>query len=243
MTTGTMHFFSKALGRYVRYSLVLPNPDQAGPGPYPVLYQLHGAEGDDLAWLELSSFARHLRGTPFVAVLPDGALSYWLDYSPRERYETMLMEDLPRHLTALYQVDLTRTCIGGLSMGGYGALRLALKYPDRFVSAYGHSSALWSRAEWEARRAPPRDLDDVDIDLWAERADPSNIPRLSFDCGQGDAFISHNRRFRDLLTQRGIAHDYQEFAGGHSWNYWDEHVKRAIAHHLRIANLGVRPLS
>ncbi len=234
MTTGTMHFFSKALGRYARYSLVLPNPDQVGPGPYPVLYQLHGAEGDDLAWLELSNLARHLRGTPFIAVLPDGALSYWLDHSPRERYETMLMEDLPHHLAALYRVDLTRACIGGLSMGGYGALRLALKYPERFISAYGHSSALWSREEWSARKVPPQDIDDADIDQWARRAEPSRLPILGFDCGESDAFVSHNRRLHDLLTQRGIDHDYQEFPGGHSWDYWDEHVKHAIAHHLRV---------
>lgn len=234
MTTGNMHFFSKALGRYVRYSIVLPNPDQVGAGPYPVLYQLHGAEGDDLAWLELTNFARHLRGTPFIAVLPDGALSYWLDYSPRERYETMLMEDLPRHLASLYQVDLTRGCIGGLSMGGYGALRLALKYPDRFVSAYGHSSALWSRGEWEARQVPPLDIDDADIDAMARRVDTRALPMLGLDCGVDDPFIGHNRRLHQLLGERGIIHDYQEFPGGHSWEYWDEHVKRAIAQHLRV---------
>ncbi|MGE5653031.1 MAG: alpha/beta hydrolase [Bacillota bacterium] len=233
MSTGTMHFFSKALGRFVRYSLVLPNPEQAGPGPYPVLYQLHGAEGDDLAWLELSNFARHLRGTPFIAVLPDGALSYWLDYSPRERYESMLIEDLPRHLASLYQVDLARACIGGLSMGGYGALRLALKYPEHFVSAYGHSSALWSREEWQARQALPTDIDDADIDLWVKRSGQGYLPAIGFDCGESDAFINHNRRLHHLLDRCGIAHGYQEFPGGHSWDYWDEHVRRAIAQHLR----------
>lgn len=224
-------FHSPSLGRHVRYTVLLPDP-AAGPGPYPVLYQLHGASDDHTGWLRFSNLARYAATSPFLVVLPDGGLSFWLNYSAHERYEDFLINDLPAHLARLFHVDQGPAAIGGLSMGGFGALRLAFKYPDRFRSVWAHSSALWPVSVLAQRfGSPPLDPVDADIYHWAERASADRLPAIAFDCGTDDFLIEENRRFHAFLEERGVPHDYREHPGGHTWDYWDQHVREALRFH------------
>ncbi|MBE3582566.1 MAG: esterase family protein [Limnochordaceae bacterium] len=246
MNLATVTFLSQSLGRHVTYTAILPNP-QAGRGPYPVLYQLHGASDDHSGWLRLSNLVRHVSALPLVVILPEGALSFWLNYSPHERYEDFLMNDLPAHVQATFPIRTGRaaTAIGGLSMGGFGALRLGLKFPDRFISVWGHSSGLW-RPDDLAKRwpgQPPADPQDADIYYWAEQAaawvrtDPQRLPTLSFDCGTEDFLLPQNREFHRFLTEHGIPHQYLEHPGSHTWDYWDLHVKDALKQHARLLGI------
>lgn len=236
MNTAVVQMRSRALGRHVSYSAILPDAAEAGPGPYRILYQLHGLSDDHSAWISRSNLARHVAKLPLVVVLPDGGVSFWMNLSPRERYEDFLMHDLPQHLANTFNVVTDVAAIGGLSMGGFGSLRLAMRYPERFASVWAHSAAVWTRAELEERRGwiSLADLPDSDIYALASEACGKKLPVISFDCGTEDQLIAQNRRFHRHLTALGIRHTYHEHAGAHTWDYWDNHVKEGLAQHVQV---------
>jgi S-formylglutathione hydrolase FrmB len=139
-------------------------------------------------------------------------------------------------------------------MGGYGAMKLALKYPHMFCSTTAHSGChAVVRNLIAQKRMPEHDeltpellriygvspnLDD-DPFVLAERIDRSRLPAIRFDCGAGDFLLQHNRDFHAHLQRLGIPHEYAEFPGDHTWDYWDQRVQEAIAFHCRA--LGVAP--
>jgi putative tributyrin esterase len=248
MITAVVEMMSRSLGHHVSYSAIIPDAKEVGPGPYPVLYQLHGASDSHEAWLLRSNLVRHVAKIPMIVVCPDGVLSFWLNSGARMRYEDFLMIDLPEHLMNTFNIRPGKAAIGGLSMGGYGALRLGLKYPDRFASVWGHSSALWSTEE--LRNGRLRDyilelsaetqtklLAAADIYALAEQVDPQKSPVIGFDCGTEDFLITENRRFHAHLEMLGIAHTYLEHPGAHTWDYWDTHVQEALAQHVKVLGL------
>jgi S-formylglutathione hydrolase FrmB len=229
MHLATMQFYSPALQRHVTYTVILPEEQQ---GPAPVLLQLHGYTDDHTAWVTSSNLVRHARPYPFIIVLPDGATSFWADANDRMRYETFVMEDLWRHVTRTFQAQEGPWAVGGLSMGGFGALRFACKYPDRFASVWGHSSAFFDR-----RGLFPKLEDPAEMDMLAltRRLAASPVrPVISFDCGTEDELLDGNRRLHDHLNALGIDHAYQEHPGAHTWAYWDEHVQAALKQYARV---------
>ena len=126
-------------------------------------------------------------------------------------------------------------------MGGYGALRIALGYPDRFASAVSHSGAVLGprRAltppELAAVVGPTGDLAGTGNDLLllaTEARRGGLLPRLRLDCGTDDFLLDANRTFDRQLSDANVPHDYAEFPGGHDWTYWDDHVRDGIAFHL-----------
>lgn len=130
--------------------------------------------------------------------------------------------------------------IGGLSMGGYGALRLGLKYPDRFASIWAHSAGLRLLDEHFLERLD--DPDDASVDVQAERLKArldagERGPAISFDCGTEDELLDRNRDLHRHLEAIGLEHHYAEYPGGHTWDYWDEHVQEALAQHAKALEL------
>lgn len=189
----------------------------AGTPPFAVLYQLHGASDDHRAWLYKSNLLRAVDGLPLVVVLPSGENSYYVD-----AFERMIVDDLAVHVGRTFRVRDGRAAIGGLSMGGYGAIRLGLKHPDRYASIFAHSSRL------------PVSGDDYDVEVIAAGLDRATMPALAFDCGVDDHLIDDSRRFHARLDALGLPHRYFEHAGAHTWDYWDRHLGDAIAHHRRV---------
>ena len=110
-------------------------------------------------------------------------------------------------------------------MGGYGAIRLGLLYPHRYASIFAHSSKL------------PESDDDRDVCVVAGRVERATMPALAFDCGVDDHLIGDSRRLHARLDALGLAHQYREHAGAHTWDYWDEHVREALAWHARVLGL------
>ena len=243
MSVARIRFFSEALGKWTRYNLVLPD---VGEGPFSVLMQLHGLGDDCDTWLERSNLVRYVAELPFVVLLPDGGTSAYLNWKASDRlnqhrYEDLLMHDIPTHLRRYANVADRPWAIGGLSMGGYGAVRLGIKYPDYFASIYAHSSAFRIDEALEALDpALVDDVEDANVYRHAEAlAKCDQRPVLAFDCGIDDRLIGHNRRFHQYLDGLGIEHHYAEFSGGHTWDYWDLHVQEALAQHSRVLGLGV----
>lgn len=239
MSTARVQFFSEGLGKWTSYNVILPDD---GDGPFPVLLQLHGLSDDADAWLQRSNLVRHVAGLPLVVVLPDGGTSGYVNWKAsdrlhKNRYEDLLVQDIPAHLQRTFNVTDGPWAIGGLSMGGYGAMRLGLKYPDRFNSIYAHSSAFHIHEVLD-QDLVDTSIADADVFHLAEAlAGRDDLPAIAFDCGTEDRLIDTNRRFHEHLQALNIGHHYAEFPGDHDWDYWDEHVVEALALHARVLEL------
>ncbi|HEX2998944.1 MAG TPA: alpha/beta hydrolase family protein [Armatimonadota bacterium] len=253
MSFGTMSFFSKALGRPKSYTVLLPDYEGATGGPYPVLYLLHGLSDDHRAWSSWTGLDRYVRKLPLIVVMPDGERSFYTNMAEGGRFEDYLMEDLIPRVEGSYNVLKGRahTAIDGLSMGGYGAIKLGLKYADRFGSIGAHSSAVaaarraWDKpAELERKRIfgasdnPERAANDP----WClvKKLTKAQVPALYFDCGTEEFLIQDNREFHAYLEENGIPHTYREFPGVHCWEYWDLHIQDSLAHHCQA--LDIKPV-
>jgi len=251
MAIADVHFFSPALTKEVAFHALLPDR-QAQAGPYPVFYLLHGLSDDYSAWLRWTKLELYVRELPLIVVMPDGGRSFYCDATEGPAYERAIVEDLigfvDRHFHTI--PNGRGRALGGLSMGGYGAMKLALKFPDRFRSVVAHSGAHALLRETihddlgpelgrifgteEARRTN-------DPFRLAEQLGPGQAPAIRFDCGVDDFLIEHNRALHQHLTELGLPHEYEEFPGGHEWPYWDVHVREAVAFHCRV--FGITPPS
>src|SRR6187401_859040 len=136
---------SAALGRTMKYRVLLPSDYATSGGQYKTLYLLHGLTGDYMDWSTRTDLARMAHGLPLVIVMPDGENSWYVNTADKgPRFEDYIADDLVKDVERKYRVIRSRygRAIAGLSMGGYGALRIALKRPGVFVAAGGFSSAL-----------------------------------------------------------------------------------------------------
>jgi enterochelin esterase-like enzyme len=112
-------------------------------------------------------------------------------------------------------------------MGGYGALRLGAKHPLRFraLSAHSSATALEQLKDVTGEAILPSEPDTVLEWMLTNKA---KLPPFRFDCGSDDFLISHNRELHRRLNEAGVAHQYEEFSGGHDWLYWREHIKESL---------------
>lgn len=240
MPIGTMRVLSRALQRPTPNTIILPEPE-LGPGPYPVLLQLHGKWDDYQSWLVKSRLASHVETLPLIVVLPDGGNFWWSNVGTYLAYEDYLTQDLPAHIAGTYPVRPGPWALGGLSMGGFGSVHLALKHPELYCSVFAHSSPFFTAEELREREPQFSAAVAADLDCYrlAAEVDTNRLPVLSLDCGTEDGLIDTNRRFHAHLETLGVAHNYTEHPGGHTWDYWDRHVQTALQQHMRV--LGLRP--
>lgn len=233
MAVAHLNYFNGPLQKEVGFLALLPDR-QEKPGPYPVYYLLHGLSDDYTAWLRWSNIERYVRELPLIVVLPDGDRHWYCDTPDGPAYEKSLIAGLIPFVDRYLPTVASREgrVIGGLSMGGYGAMKLALKYPELFCSVAAHSGA------FNLRNDPTRKLAHIDCCLELASALPSGAaPAIRFDCGVDDFLIEQNREFHRHLDSLGIPHEYEEFPGGHSWDYWDEHVQEAITFHRHVLGI------
>jgi len=245
-----LKYFSAALQKAAAATVIFPETKVAGP--FPVFYLLHGLSDDHSMWQRRSSIERYVQGLPLIVVMPDGGRGFYCDAEAGMAWETALVRDLVTLIDTMFPTIAERAgrCIGGLSMGGYGAAKLALKHPGLFCSANSHSGAL-GFAHW-ALSADPKDAFAVEFtrvigkapvggpnDLFAlaEKVDPRLRPALSIDCGTEDHLLAANRSFHSHLEEIGFPHEYEEFPGAHEWSYWDEHIQQALKFHLRTLKM------
>ncbi len=240
-----LHFVavkSAALGQRADITVFVPR-QAAGLHDVPVVLLLHGVYGSHWAWAFKGG--AHLTAQrlidggeipPLVLAMPSDGL--WGDGSgyvvhAGQDFERWIVDEVPAAARAVCPAcsEASPLFIAGLSMGGFGALRLAGRHPRRFVAAAGHSSvteaaqldALMAetRAGWAA--AP------VDTHVIASLRDAQGpLPALRFDCGRDDPFIDANRQLHADLQAAGIAHEFAEHDGDHSWTYWAQHLEDTL---------------
>ncbi len=231
--------FSQALGKASACFVVVP---ESVPPPYRVVYLLHGHSDDYTIWQRRTAIERYAEAAGLMVVMPDGGRGWYSDARDGvSRYESHILETIQR-VDALLPTVTKRSGrgIGGLSMGGYGALKLGLKHPHLFGSIVAHSGVL-DIAAWHRRSDHRPHLraifgakvpaGDNCLALASTLAKARNCPRIRIDCGVDDFLIEHNRTLHRHLTQLNIAHEYEEFPGAHTWEYWDAHVPQALAFH------------
>src|SRR5437764_9215273 len=141
MSLAEINSFSQTLEKMVATSVILPD---VGKPPFATYYLLHGLSDDHTAWRRRSRIEWYVRELPLIVVMADGARNFYTDNADGPAYAQFFARELPAFIerTCPARPDRAARCIGGLSMGGYGALRLALGFPDRFISANSHSGAL-----------------------------------------------------------------------------------------------------
>ena len=230
-----LHYFSPALGKQTGAYVILP---EVGSGPYPVLYLLHGLSDDYTMWVRRSNIERYVANLPLIVVMPDGGRGFYSDAAQGFAYGTALGVELPDRIDRTFPTKPTRDgrAVAGLSMGGYGALKLALTYPERFAAAHslsgatgwGHSATdregkpllpEWTRIVGDNPAGGPHDLTAL-----AEKTAAETRPLLRIDCGVDDFLIESNRYYHEQLNTLQIPHEYVEYPGAHTWTYWNEHI-------------------
>lgn len=213
---------------------------------WPVLWLLHGLSDDHSIWLRRTSIERYVATLPLAVVMPAVHRSFYTDMAQGLPYWTFISEELPRIVRSFFPISARRrdNFVAGLSMGGYGAFKLALSHPDRFAAAASLSGALDvveicsnphpNRAEFLRIFGPPKRLARSSNDLFdlarrlARRRGPK--PRLFQCCGQADFLYAMNLRFRDHALALGLDLTYEEHPTfGHDWAYWDLMIQRVLS--------------
>jgi putative tributyrin esterase len=235
-----VHFEGTAIGKQSSMLVVMPT----GPGPFPVLYLLHGLSDDHTIWLRRTSIERYVSGLGLIVVMPDGHRSFYAN-DPRPgglAYENHMTQDVVGFVDRVFPTIAKREgrAVAGLSMGGYGAVMLALKNPGLFAAAVSHSGALAFTRQKRSdapfgplENALGRDYDCHRLASAVLKSGARQKPALRFDCGTDDFLIGHNRGFHAHLAKIGYAHEYEEHAGAHSWEYWDAHIRETIPFVMR----------
>jgi putative tributyrin esterase len=242
MAFAELRYFSNALVKHTEAWVIIPDV----PGPWPVFYLLHGRSDDQSIWMRRTNVERYREQYPsLMMVMPNADRSFYCDAVNGPAYESAIIRDLVPFIDRTFptRAEKAGRCIGGLSMGGYGAIKLALQYPELFVSANSHSGALNFAHDWndhpaETTRILGDKLSGGPNDLYrlaAEAVQPT--PSLRIDCGKEDFIFSHSQQFHAHLDQLGIAHEYAEFPGAHNWEYWDVHIQEALAFHARAVGI------
>jgi putative tributyrin esterase len=251
------HFFSDVLGLSCSAHVLIPQQTarqigmEGGPvrERHPVLYLLHGLSDDHTIWMRRTSIERYATEKNIAVIMPAVGRSFYQDTASGAKYWTYLSEELPALMQRFFPLSAARedTFAAGLSMGGYGALRLGLGCPEKFAAVASLSGALdlvrrcreagkresrVSRAEFEAIfgrdlgvQNTPADLHFLAMQL-AQQTGPR--PRLFLACGTEDELLRDSRDFRDHLTGLGIEHTYEESPGAHEWGYWDREIQRVL---------------
>lgn len=234
-----LRFESEALGRKSRLVALLPHRG----GPFPVLYLLHGFGGDCETWVRDYNLAGLLERRPFMVVLPEGGLGYYVN-DPRPAglgaWEDHVVQDVIGTVERLFPARRERAArvIAGNSMGGYGAFQLALRHPDLFAAAFSLSGSLYFAHEPHRTRDPFRmalagGLPDGAYDVFrlsealTARA-AAERPALAFDCGREDPLLACNRAFHEHLDRLGWSHAYAEPPGRHDRAYWNTRLPELI---------------
>lgn len=249
-----IHFFSNVLTMRSTLNVILPQRSaaeiQAGPRPkLRTLYLLHGHSDDHTAWQRWTSIERYVEGLNLAVVMPAVHNSFYTDMVHGGKYFTFLTREIPSLLRDIFPLSPERedTFVAGLSMGGYGAFKLALSCPDLYAAAASLSGAVDIRevvkehddpenAAWlDSMRSIFGDFEKVpgsqhDLFTLAESVSKLQMkPRLFQYCGTEDFLYADNLRFRDYVRTLPLDLTYAEGPGDHSWGYWDTMIQKVLA--------------
>lgn len=240
---------STILGMEVAYSIYLPADYNSSDIDYPVLYLLHGYTDDHTAWIQFGQMNRILddcinKGTApsMIVIMPDAGVSFYINSADNKvRYEDMFVKEFIPFIEKTYRIRQKKEfrAIAGLSMGGYGSLIYALKYPELFAVCCPLSAAIYtdenvtSMAD-ERYKALFSVFDQHSstrlTEHWYQNSvlhlienmddNKKNDVRFYIDCGDDDRLSEGNALMHILMSKKGIPHEFRIRDGKHNWGYW-----------------------
>lgn len=240
-----MHIQSKTLSKNVQLNVLLPQ--NTNGKEYKTLWLLHGLTDDHTAWIRYSSIEKYAESLGIAVVMPDADRSWYTDTVYGAKYFTFISEELPTLLRSHFKGMSKKredNIIAGLSMGGYGAMKLALSLPERYGACIALSGAFditrknrpVNLKEWQSifgfEMESPDELGGSQHDLFAiaEKFAQSGYtaPKTYVWCGTEDRLIAINHKFHEHLGALGIEHTYEYSEGDHSWRWWDMHIQSGL---------------
>ncbi len=248
----SLTFNSSLLNRGIRYSIYLPPDYYTAHRRYPVVYLLHGYSDDETGWVQFGEADRLADEgiksgelPPMILVMPDAGVTWYInDYQNKMRFEDMFVQEFIPHIDSTYRTRTKRDyrAVSGLSMGGFGALTLAMHHPELFSSCAALSAAVRTDESMVAMAderynlvfAPlfsgPVKGEERLTAAWkrnsplvlAKSAPESDLKQVRWwlDCGDDDALTVGNAYLHMALLDRKIPHEYRVRDGGHTWAYW-----------------------
>ena len=247
-----VNYVSNALQRTVPLQVILPVDKLTPDGKLPVekkfktLYLLHGYLGNYTDWISGTRIQRWAEERDLAVVMPSGDNAFYVDRPETGNcYGQFIGQELVEVTRRMFPLSRKRedTFIGGLSMGGYGAVRNGLKYQETFGAIISFSGVLQL---FEAIAQAPEghdlsfekslfgDLEEAALSdknptvLAKELAGKKDLPKVYIACGTEDSLLPHSRGFRDTLKASGFPVTYEESSGGHDWDFWDTYIKKVI---------------
>ena len=240
-----VNYFSEALNVQTSVDVILPEMKQgigvdasAAEELPKVLYLLHGYSDDHTIWQRRTSVERYAASRNLAIIMPGVNHSFYYNEVYGEKYWDFVSDELPKVMHRFFRLSdrPEDTFVAGLSMGGYGAMKLALNFPERFGAAASFSGAvdITSRsklANWK-RITGGKSIKGTDCDLIhlvKEKADCEKKPRLYVSCGTADFLYGHHQKFVPLLKKHGwnVTH-YEEPDATHAWSFWDQEIRKFI---------------
>jgi len=263
MAWSEVHWRSDVIGKETTMQVLVP---QVGTPPYPALYLLHSLNDDSHAWMHKTGIESLVRSLPLFIAMPDGYRGFFTDNEEGPPYAQHIGEEVVSFVERTFPVRSERgaRAIGGVSMGGYGALRIGLGYSDRFCSIHSHSGSLDRSVEFllnpaersgimkhrpdafivEMRRIFGERPNGTKHDVLKHALDAQRrgtLPKLWIDCGVDDYLIEGTRAFHQELPAAQIPHVYHEFPGTHDWDYANQHIAAALAFHVENLGIAAKP--
>jgi len=245
-----MHCRSELLKRAVTVNVLLPDTIIGnGEKPVKTLYLLHGLSDDQSIWMRRTSIERYAAERNIAVIMPDVGRSWYTDTAYGAKYFSFVTEELPALCRGFFRGLSDRredTFIAGLSMGGYGAIKAALRCPEKFggCASLSGSFDIWAERRLAAMQEwrgifgfdleDPSQLAGTEHDIFAlarkNREAGIAFPKMFIWCGESDSesLLGANRLFHEELSQLDVAHVYKESEGNHSWKWWDLHIQPAL---------------
>ncbi|MDN5287584.1 MAG: esterase family protein [Mucilaginibacter sp.] len=252
---------SNILKRSVKFTIYLPADYETANRTYPVVYLLHGYTDDNTGWLQFGEINRYADkaiadGTipPMIIVMPNADSSFYINaYDGKENYEDFFIKEFMPHIEKAYRIKTEKKYRGvaGLSMGGYGAMIYAVKYPQLFAAAAPLSAGIFPDDQivgmpdnnWETVLGPlyGRGLKGKDrlnkawhdnsvLDLvQAKTTEQLSSVRYWIDCGDDDFLTKGNCLLHIALAEKKVPHEFRTRDGAHNWTYWRTGITDALA--------------
>lgn len=242
-------------GMTVSANVILPQGYATSKRRFPVLYLVDGYSGNYMTWVKKSHITQYAAKYEEIIVMPEyGATSWYVNSyaNPSMRWEDYMIDDVIPYFDRHYRTIASRhgRAIAGDSMGGYGAMMLALKHPSMFAAVASLSGTLRC-AEWDpatmkdptlsAAFGPVNNPARAAVDPFklVKKVPANRMPQIYFSIGEGDSprMLEDNRTFARLLAKLKIPYEYREVPGGHAWSVWERQIQCVLA--LQAPLLGV----
>ncbi len=252
---------SDILKRDVTYTVYLPEGYETNQRTYPVTYLLHGYGDSDDGWIQFGEINRLADAAikkgkiaPMLIVTPDGFKSFYMNAADGSmNYEDFFIKELIPHIEKTFKAKTDKRFrgIAGLSMGGYGSLLYALKYPNMFSAAAPLSAAIWTNEDYEnmkegmyntyfgssigknlkgkERLTANWQANSIFSIIDKKTTDELSAVKYWIDCGDDDFLTVGNAELHIALTNKNVAHEFRMRDGIHSWTYWRTGVIDALS--------------